>query len=68
MSIQINRLVKKHTAFDSLAAMVCAINYTPTLRTQSTKNETDKKELTQIADAYDATQALDGDKRRAFRD
>lgn len=65
----VDRLVRKHTAFPNLVAMLCAQGgYRPTLRTCSGKTNRERAELRRIADAYDVNQALVGDSRRAYRD
>ena len=62
----INELVRKHTAFESMDAMLnTAPHYRPTLRTGGRSRVA--RELAQIADAYDTAQAARGDSRRAFR-
>jgi hypothetical protein len=57
-----------HTAFRTFQDLLDAKGaYTPSLRTGSTNNAEHRRELTEIADAYDSAQAARGDPRRAVR-
>ena len=57
-----------HTAFRTFQDLLDAKgHYTPSLRTGSTNNAEHRRELAEIADAYDAAQAKRGDPRRAVR-
>ena len=61
-----DQLTAKHTAFSTMQELLEAKGgYFPSLRTQSAR--TDREELGQLADAYDAYQHARGDARRAFR-
>ena len=61
-------LTRKHTAFLSFADLLDALGgFYPSLRTQSADRDDDRRELTELADAYDAAQAVRGDHRRALR-
>ncbi len=57
-----------HTAFRSFRELLDAAgDYRPTLRTESAYQEHDRRELTELADAYDSAQAGRRDRRRAVR-
>jgi hypothetical protein len=57
-----------HTAFRTFQDLLDAKGgYTPSLRTGSTNNAEHRRELAEIADAYDAAQQRRGDARRACR-
>lgn len=60
-------LTRKHTAFDSLAEMVATEGYVPTISALSASDRLRRRELVELADAYDARQEMMEDPRRAFR-
>jgi epoxyqueuosine reductase QueG len=65
---EIDKLVRKHTAFKSLTSMLIAEGgYRPTLYTNAAKTDSDRNELTRIANAYDMNQVMADDPRRAHR-
>jgi len=57
--VLIDALVRRHTAFRSLAALCGVPEYFPTLRGSG--------EVSLVADAYDDEMARRGDTRRAWR-
>lgn len=64
----INTLIRKHTAFNGAIDITKTFSgYRPTLYTTSASTEKDRKELTVIADFYDALMERRNDSRRAFR-
>ena len=65
---QVDSLVCKHTAFESMDAMINANGgYRPSICTESAKNRKQRAELCLLADIYDMMQKQRGDDRRAFR-
>jgi hypothetical protein len=68
VSPRLDLLTQQYTAFRSFAAMLDAVGgFFPSLRTVSSSPAAECRELTELADAYDAEQAARGDSRRAFR-
>lgn len=62
-----DELTAKYTAFASMQELLTAKGgYRPSLRCESASG-TRGRDLTQLANAYDAYQAARGDSRRAFR-
>ena len=67
MLAKVDKLVRKHSCFDSMADMLAAPNYRPTLYCSASTRVSDRQELKLIADYYDACMEQLGDSRRAYR-
>lgn len=65
---RLDSLTAGYTGFDTFHEMIDAEGgYFPTLRCESARQESDRTELTELANAYDAHQEARGDSRRAHR-
>lgn len=65
---RLDAITLHHTAFHSFHDLLDAQgSYCPSLRTESALHEEHRRELNELADAYDAAQAERGDARRAVR-
>ncbi len=69
---RLDLLAATHTAFRSFDGAATGLlnakgDYSPSLRTRSAHSEEHRRELTELADAYDAIQQKRGDSRRACR-
>jgi len=68
LSPRINQLTQQYTAFGSFAGLLDALGgYIPSLHTASAHGSDTRRDLTELADAYDAAQVVRDDPRRAFR-
>lgn len=67
LTARVDRLTRKHSAFDGIADLVTAPRYRPTLYTNAAKRVQDRVELKLIADYYDGYMLAAGDSRRAYR-
>ena len=63
---RIDKLVRKHSAFESMQDLLSAPNYRPTLYCNAAKLAV-RPELKEIADYYDACMEQLGATRRAYR-
>lgn len=67
LTARVDRLTRKHSAFASIAELVTAPRYRPTLYTTAARRVQDRAELKLIADYYDGYMLAVGDSRRAYR-
>lgn len=63
-----DQLAAKHTAFQDMEELLNAKGgFFPSLRTLSARTHRERRELSRLADSYDAYQEARGDARRALR-
>lgn len=67
LTARVDRLTRKHSAFDGIQDLVTAPRYRPTLYTNAAKRVQDRAEFKLIADYYDGFMMSVGDSRRAYR-
>lgn len=67
LTARVDRLTRKHSAFDGIQDLLSAPRYRPTLYTNAARRVQDRTELKLIADYYDGYMQTIGDSRRAYR-
>lgn len=67
MLAKVDKLVRKHSAFESMADLLSARCYRPTLYCNAASSADTRKALRLIADYYDTCMEQMGDSRRAYR-